>query len=228
MPQKAPSLSPRPVRPEIDALPVTDPPLPEIVAHREPPGIIIFNFHDELIYINSEGRDVLNSLRANGEHPHRDQPKAFWIPESLTKLCRQLKRTVSPSSSGGKDFSLSRTPSVLALSPGQSNVYSFRAFYLANSHPSAAEGGYILVLVERVSPSRKINLNKALASYKLSRREGDVVKLLIRGYKNREIADQLYVCIYTVEDHLKKIMKKMQVHNRTRIIATLLNPQSMP
>jgi len=80
-----------------------------------------------------------------------------------------------------------------------------------------------LVLIERVSNTRKINIKNAGQRYRLSKRETEVISLLVMGYKNKEIADKLYICVYTIEDHLKKIMKKMRVKNRTSVFAKLLD-----
>ncbi len=45
-------------------------------------------------------------------------------------------------------------------------------------------------------------------SYELSSRETDVLKLLVKGLLNKEIADQLNISIHTVMSHRKNIIRK--------------------
>lgn len=49
----------------------------------------------------------------------------------------------------------------------------------------------------------------------LTRREMDVLKLLVAGHDNRQIAQQLGLSIETVKSHMKHILAKLQVSGRT-------------
>jgi len=51
---------------------------------------------------------------------------------------------------------------------------------------------------------------------KLSPREFDVLCCLMAGYANKVIARKLEVCEATVKVHVKAILRKLQVHNRTQ------------
>ncbi len=198
------------------------PNLPEVIAQRSIPGILIFTPSGEPVYINTEAREVLISMGLNGNSTRKQQETGVSIPDTVTNLCKQLQRIVSsikPESSGsGQD----KTPSILALSSRGTDVFSFRAFFLSNNPYNPDGGAYILVLVERATPTKKINIQKAVKTYRLSKRETEVLELVVQGLKNKQIAERLCICVYTIEDHLKKIMKKMQVGNRTSIIAKLL------
>ncbi len=198
------------------------PNLPEIVAQRSTPGILIFMASGEPVYINAEAREFLISMGLNGNSSRKQEETAVFIPETVTNLCNQLHRLVLSNKSELTGFGPGKTPSILALSSTGTEVFSFRAFFLSNSPYNAGGGAYILVLVERASPTKKINIQKAVKTYRLSRRETQVLELVIQGLKNKEIAGRLCVCVYTIEDHLKKIMKKMQAGNRTSIIAKIL------
>lgn len=45
-------------------------------------------------------------------------------------------------------------------------------------------------------------------------REQEILRLLIEGRRNKEIAKQLFIALPTVKIHVHKILKKMQVRNR--------------
>ena len=53
----------------------------------------------------------------------------------------------------------------------------------------------------------------------LSDREHELLRLVARGYSNRQIAEALYVSIGTVKKHLNNIFGKLQVKNRTEAVA---------
>jgi DNA-binding CsgD family transcriptional regulator len=48
-----------------------------------------------------------------------------------------------------------------------------------------------------------------------------VVSLLVAGLDTRAIAGRLFVSAHTVQDHLKSIFAKVDVHSRRELPATL-------
>jgi DNA-binding NarL/FixJ family response regulator len=53
----------------------------------------------------------------------------------------------------------------------------------------------------------------------LTQREREVLKLIAEGYKNREIADYLYISVKTVEKHRANLMKKLDLHSTSALTA---------
>lgn len=58
---------------------------------------------------------------------------------------------------------------------------------------------------------------KAL-SFTLSEREKDILKTMVLGLKNKEIADKLFISENTVKTHISNIFKKFGVNNRAQAI----------
>jgi LuxR family maltose regulon positive regulatory protein len=57
----------------------------------------------------------------------------------------------------------------------------------------------------------------------LSAREIEVLKLLARGCRDKQIAETLVIARGTVHKHLKNIYDKLDVHSRTEAIARARN-----
>ena len=53
----------------------------------------------------------------------------------------------------------------------------------------------------------------------LSERELEVLQYIAEGLMNREIADRLYLSLYTVKAHARSIYDKLDAHNRTQAVA---------
>jgi len=53
----------------------------------------------------------------------------------------------------------------------------------------------------------------------LTQREREILKLIAEGYKNREIADYLYISVKTVEKHRANLMKKLDLHSTSALTA---------
>jgi DNA-binding NarL/FixJ family response regulator len=56
----------------------------------------------------------------------------------------------------------------------------------------------------------------------LSKREQAVLELLAKGYRYKEIADELKMAFDTVRTHLRNIYEKLHVHSRTDAVAKYL------
>ena len=52
---------------------------------------------------------------------------------------------------------------------------------------------------------------------KLTKREAEVLDLLIKGKTNKEIASSLYISTHTVKAILEKLYEKLNIHNRVQL-----------
>jgi DNA-binding NarL/FixJ family response regulator len=51
----------------------------------------------------------------------------------------------------------------------------------------------------------------------LSNREMEILKLVAKGYTNKEISNTIFISEYTVKNHLKNITKKLDIKNRVQL-----------
>lgn len=64
----------------------------------------------------------------------------------------------------------------------------------------------------------KAPLPEDKASRVLTLREREVLKLIATGLKNREIAEELFISIKTVETHRTNIMQKLDIHTTASLV----------
>ncbi|MBP3924177.1 response regulator transcription factor [bacterium] len=50
--------------------------------------------------------------------------------------------------------------------------------------------------------------------FELTKREMDILKYLIKGYENEEIASELFMSKHTVKAHVSSILRKLHAKNR--------------
>jgi len=89
-------------------------------------------------------------------------------------------------------------------------------FYL-HVMPLDAAGTDIAVSVRELGTS----MGAFRTRYRLSKREADVVELVLLGYRNRDIAATLGTSPTTIKKHLTHIFDKVGVDNRTQLIARI-------
>ena len=57
----------------------------------------------------------------------------------------------------------------------------------------------------------------------LTSREHEIIALVLKGYSNRKIAECMFISIYTVNAHLRKIFTKLSVKSRTAMIGKIID-----
>lgn len=97
---------------------------------------------------------------------------------------------------------------------------SLRAFQLGVPGSDAAST-HIMVLMDRIVEKHQLDIEKARATFQLSKREAEVLNLIGLGFTNKKIAEALYISEHTVKDHIKNLMKKLGTTSRGEVLASL-------
>jgi len=165
----------------------------EIVKKRLNPGILIFGMDNRLSYANREALDILETFQQKKKRYRQEQQ----IPEEIYDLCNQLKKNLTHAEKAGISCSIMENRS------GAS--FSLRVFFIGAGKNDPT---HIMVLIERITEKREFDFERAKGDFDLSKREAEVLRLLCNGDNNKRIAEKLFICEYTVKDHIKKIMSK--------------------
>jgi DNA-binding NarL/FixJ family response regulator len=80
---------------------------------------------------------------------------------------------------------------------------------------AAAQASRLAALLEGRQRPPVAPVPAAAMAAGLSVREAEVLRLVARGYSNREIADELVLSVRTVERHITNIYNKLEVTGRT-------------
>ncbi len=70
------------------------------------------------------------------------------------------------------------------------------------------------------------SLDEVINQYDLTEREKQIVYLIVCGYSNNQIADELYISLYTVKEHIKSIFRKMNLNSRGELIIKVYSERS--
>lgn len=73
-------------------------------------------------------------------------------------------------------------------------------------------------LMNALVPHNKDTLSRNNEGEALTPRELDILRFLVRGYTNRQIADRLQISIRTVETHRANLMEKLNLHSRVDLV----------
>jgi DNA-binding NarL/FixJ family response regulator len=121
---------------------------------------------------------------------------------------------------GASGYLLKESPSyeviqaIRIVSRGESMIHPSLAKKLLDSYCTPSDDQKLLT-----SKGNKIPLHRREKAHRLlTPREIEVLRLLIAGETNKEIADSLYISDKTVKIHVNKIFKKFEVKSRSQAI----------
>lgn len=183
------------------------PSINEIAQRRSLPGILVFNEKQEPVYLSTECLELLKEINGTGDAPENANPS---IPDEVYRLMDKV------------DLNLSPEPSQKPCHAG--GIFRADRQYLIRATPLLRAGReegreklHVTVFIERFSLVRHFDIGRLGKRFDLSEREAQVVGEIVKGRTNSEIAKALFISEHTVKDHIKNIMNKLGVHNRTSI-----------
>ena len=68
----------------------------------------------------------------------------------------------------------------------------------------------------------KSDHRKLFAAHPLTERELEVLQLIVNGYSNAQIAEELYITVGTVKTHVRNILNKLSADDRTQAAVSAL------
>jgi DNA-binding CsgD family transcriptional regulator len=170
-----------------------------LILDKVPVGIILVDQDTKIVYSNRQAANFL---------------KRYELPEEIITISRRI-------------FDAILTSRIHALFPGEiylvkgvagsASKWTFKFFIREDPKPLIG----IFIMEETISHT--LDMNEIRKQFKLTRRETDVLRRVLDGLKNLEIAGDLEISEQTVKDHLSNIYMKLGVENRFALIRSLVH-----
>ncbi|MFJ8216500.1 helix-turn-helix transcriptional regulator [Bacillus cereus] len=163
-------------------------------------GTIIVSEDFNLLYWNQEGNDWLSNLRKN------EQLHIKEMPRPIRAVCSKVK-------ANEYNVGCMNREETVCIPLAYGHFLIVRASRLECT--SSFQGGYV-VLFERARPEEIFPL--IMEAYSFTTREKQVIRKILTGMSTKELAQELCISIYTVQDHLKSIFEKTGVNSRNELV----------
>ena len=137
------------------------------------------------------------------------------ISAYCSKWARSLERGPAEH---GSDKSLSPGTGFIDIIQSGRRQYGVRGVALAGQ---LEEQRQYLFILERTS-LESAHLEMLFRNYRLNNREKEIVRLLLAGNGNKEIADSLRLTLNTVKSYMKLLTRKLSVSGRAEIVAVFV------
>jgi DNA-binding CsgD family transcriptional regulator len=170
----------------------------DYILYKIPTGVIVFDQKMDIVYTNKQARYFLDGRR---------------LPDEICTLTKRILDAI-------------KTSSLNELFPGEvhmtkrldgsSSNWRFSFLICENPNPLIV----ISIMEEKIS--NKLEMNEIRRQYRLTRKETDILRRVIDGLKNAEIAEDVEITLQTVKDHLSNIYMKIGVENRVSLMRTLM------
>ncbi len=169
-------------------------------------GFLLLDAAFKPLYVNAEAREILF---------HPDKPTK--VKDFADQLASKIRTIVA---NGGTNGSISAYNEFVS----GSRRYVCRLFPvgLPGNGSNGSKGSSWALLLER-GPEAAANILKICYQYHLSQREGEAVRLLVRGLANKEIAARMKISPNTLKVFLRLAMMKMGVSSRSEIMSKFIH-----
>jgi DNA-binding CsgD family transcriptional regulator len=74
----------------------------------------------------------------------------------------------------------------------------------------------------------EVEMSRIFEEYNISRREQEILQLILKGKTNKDIEDALFISIRTVKNHIYNIYQKFGVKTRLELIHLILRSMARP
>jgi DNA-binding CsgD family transcriptional regulator len=182
-----------------------------IVEKRAGPGILILSTATQLLYKDRRAWEMCAGINrsvgktANGV-----------LPAAIVELCGEINKLLQIWTDA-KDWEQIRIKRVIG-NPDRPILLC--GLGLPDRH--SLQQSRILITMEEIGRRQGAILDQVKELFRLTDREVTVVQNLLKGWTNKEIANELGVTEQTVKEHIKHIMAKTKTSTRTGILVQVL------
>ena len=174
----------------------------KIVNENTSTGTVILDDSLQVIHMDNQGKAFCSNLF--GIPPNQ---VAFSLPEILTQDCRRIQKARRINAD------LEVLPRTRIFQFGKAKRYKVTSRLIEETFDRQNDN-FFLIFIEEINNSAPLDKNRIKEAYGLSNREGEVALYLLKGLKNAEIAEMLFISETTVKWHIHHIFEKAKVKTR--------------
>ena len=182
-------------------------------SHQASPGVLLFTPFLQLQYLNQEARRLLR-LASSSSH---GVSATGVFPREVNTLLKEIKQRLQHCrmAKDWEEVDLAQTLECESVS------IMLRGFGLPDPHDSRLSR--ILLIMEEIRRRDELVSDYVKERFQLTPREQAVVEQLCKGLTNKEIAATLGICLPTVKEHVRSIMRKTKTSTRTAIMGEIVS-----
>jgi DNA-binding CsgD family transcriptional regulator len=186
--------------------------LTDILRKRQRPLLMLLDRDGQLLFSSIPPADSNAKLADSGFTQQ-------LMSEALIETQRLFKQQNQPVSTVVEQLQVNKPGERCALVVLGTGFYCLRLFALQDGN--GERGQLFAALIEVISKPKaeSVDINKVRGLFRLSNREVDVLKALISGGTDKEIAIRLAVSVETVRAYLKSIRAKLGAKTRTAVVS---------
>ena len=179
---------------------------------RTNPGVIVLTHQGQLLYLNHEASELCAEIN----QARLGQVARGVLPIEVVNLCHAIAERIT----GVQDVKAWEGTQIRILIADLAPPMLLRGFGIPG--PDDLHQARVLVLLDRVVSREPVSISQAFGRFQLSIRGRAVVKWLIQGHTNKEIAEQLGITEQTVKEHIQRLMRKTRTTTRTGLLSRFL------
>src|SRR2546426_8636323 len=179
---------------------------------RTNPGVIVLTHQGQLLYLNHEASELCAEIN----QARLGQVARGVLPIEVVNLCHTIGERIT----GVQDVKAWEGTQIRLLIADLAPPMLLRGFGIPG--PNDLLHARVLILMDRVVSREPVSISQAFGRFQLSIRGRAVVKWLVQGLTNKEIAEQLGITEQTVNEHIQRLMRKTETTTRTGLLARLL------
>jgi DNA-binding CsgD family transcriptional regulator len=178
------------------------------------PGMLIVDQDLQILTMTANAERWLNELTDG--FPRLPEVGSSWLPEAVRSVvarARQLHGSDSPED-------------LMPRARVRGSSGRWLAIYASRVREASPGSSNTAVIIEEARPSEIAPL--IMRACGLSPREARVTSLVLQGLSTKEIAAEVQLSPYTVQDHLKAIFAKAGVRSRRELAARIFDQYHLP
>lgn len=174
-------------------------------------GMILLDESLQIVYRNPKAQELFDKLKWVGPTDSRQNP----ISAQIMSDCQAIKEALEKDPVGGVIVPRH------SIVQGPKRIRYALTSKILDPESDLEQSPLLVVSIEEQSP---VNIDQQYLrdELHLSKREIDVVSLLVLGLTNAQIAKELFVSEVTIKKHLQSIYEKVGVNNRATLINRIL------